>query len=288
MCGASVSNFKIMGRRLNGSQGKSPQKKIGLTTSVIKCNNCNLIFSSPLPIPFDIQSHYGIPPEEYWKNAYFKVDSSYFIAVTDIVKNLMVLEKGMKTLDIGAGLGKAMRSMNDSGFDSYGIEPSIPFYERALTLMKISPDRLKNVPIEEADYPDDFFDFITFGAVLEHLYDPNDAIQKVLKWLKPGGVIHIEVPSSEWFTHKLVNFYYKLRGLGYVANLSPMHEPYHLYEFDLKTFNLNGDKLGYKIARYDYFVCDTFLPKSLDFMLKPYMRKTNKGMQLSIYLKKNF
>jgi SAM-dependent methyltransferase len=194
----------------------------------------------------------------------------------------------MKTLDIGAGLGKAMKSMQLSGFESYGIEPSIPFYERALTLMKISPDRLKNVPIEEADYPDNFFDFITFGAVLEHLYDPNDAIQKVLKWLKPGGVIHIEVPSSEWFTHKLVNFYYKLRGLDYVANLSPMHEPYHLYEFDLKTFNLNGDKLGYKIARYDYFVCDTFLPKSLDFMLKPYMRKTNKGMQLSIYLKKNF
>ena len=83
------------------------------------------------------------------------------------------------------------------------------------------------------------------------------------------------------------NFYYKLRGLEYVANFSPMHEPYHLYEFDLKTFKINGEKLGYKLARFDYYVCDTFLPKSLDFILKPYMRKKNKGMQLCVFLKKD-
>jgi ubiquinone/menaquinone biosynthesis C-methylase UbiE len=153
--------------------------------------------------------------------------------------------------------------------------------------MKISPERLILSSIEDAEYPENFFDFITFGAVLEHLYDPNDSIKKALSWLKPGGIIHIEVPSSEWLTHKLVNFYYKLRGLEYVANLSPMHEPYHLYEFDLKTFKINGEKLGYKVARFDYYVCDTFLPKSLDFILKPYMRKKNKGMQLCVFLKKD-
>jgi 2-polyprenyl-3-methyl-5-hydroxy-6-metoxy-1,4-benzoquinol methylase len=287
MCGATENHFKILGRRLNGPQGKSPHKKIGLSTTISKCKKCNLIFSNPLPIPLNLQDHYGIPPESYWQNEYFTVDPSYFNGITDIVKNLMVLEKGMKTLDIGAGLGKAMKSMEISGFESYGIEPSIPFHQRALEMMKINPERLILSSIEDAEYPENFFDFITFGAVLEHLYDPNDSIKKALSWLKPGGIIHIEVPSSEWLTHKLVNFYYKLRGLEYVANLSPMHEPYHLYEFDLQTFKINGEKLGYKVARFDYYVCDTFLPKSLDFILKPYMRKKNKGMQLCVFLKKD-
>jgi 2-polyprenyl-3-methyl-5-hydroxy-6-metoxy-1,4-benzoquinol methylase len=285
-CDAPSSSHKILGKRLNGSQGKVPHKKIGVTTTVMKCQNCGLIFSNPLPIPFDIQDHYGLPPESYWKNEYFTVDPSYFNTVIEKVGEIIPLEQGMKSLDIGAGLGKAMKSMEMSGFDSYGIEPSIPFHERALSLMNISPDKLKLSSIEDAEYPENYFDFITFGAVLEHLYDPNDSISKAIKWLKPGGIIHIEVPSSDWFTHKIINFYYKLRGLDYVGNLSPMHEPFHLYEFGLKSFLLNGEKLGYKVARHDYYVCQTFMPKFLDPILKPYMRKTNKGMQLCVYLQK--
>jgi 2-polyprenyl-3-methyl-5-hydroxy-6-metoxy-1,4-benzoquinol methylase len=286
MCGFPVSSHKILGRRLNGSQGSSPHKKTGLTTTILQCRNCSLIFSNPLPIPLNLQDHYGIPPEEYWKNSYFTVDPDYFLPIIDQVKELMTLERGMKTLDIGAGLGKAMKSMESEGFDAYGIEPSVPFYERAIEKMQISKNRLQLAAIEDAEFPDNFFDFITFGAVLEHLYDPNDSIRKALKWLKPGGVIHIEVPSSDWLTHKIINIFYKIRGLDYVGNLSPMHEPFHLYEFGLKSFQLNGKNLGYDVVRHDYYVCQTFLPKQLDFILKPYMAKTNKGMQLCVYLKK--
>ena len=65
-----------------------------------------------------------------------------------------------------------------------------------------------------------------------------------------------------------------------------MHEPYHLYEFGLDSFTKNGAKLGYSIARHDYYVCQTFMPKFLDFILKPYMKRTKKGMQLCVYLQK--
>lgn len=287
MCGSTSSSHKILGRRLNHSQGKSPQKKTGITTSIVRCESCKLIFSNPLPIPADIQDHYGVPPESYWQTEYYNVQPSYFNSVTSIVENLMKLEPGMKTLDIGAGLGTAMKSLELSGFDAYGIEPSVPFHERAISKMNISPERLKLSTIENAEYPENFFDFITFGAVLEHLYDPNECIEKSIRWLKPGGIIHIEVPSSEWLTHKIINLYYKLRRLDYVGNLSPMHEPYHLYEFNLKSFLLNGEKLGYKVVRHDYYVCETFMPKRFDFFLKPYMKKTNKGMQLCVYLKKD-
>ena len=287
MCGSQITDSNLIGKRLNGSHGKNPHKKIGVTTSIMKCKACSLIFSNPTPIPFDLQDHYGIPPETYWKTQYFTVDPSYFMLNIEQVRGIIPLEKGMKTLDIGAGLGKAMKAMEMEGLDAYGIEPSVPFYERAIELMHIQPDRLTLSAIEDAEFPENFFEFITFGAVLEHLYDPNDSIQKALSWLKPGGIIHIEVPSSDWLTHKFINLYYKLRGLDYVGNLSPMHEPYHLYEFGLDSFIKNGSKLGYTIPRHDYYVCQTFMPKFLDFILKPYMKKTNKGMQLCVYLQKN-
>ena len=38
--------------------------------------------------------------------------------------------------------------------------------------------------LEEVDYEANSFDFITFGAVLEHLYDPAQSIKQVMKWLE--------------------------------------------------------------------------------------------------------
>jgi predicted SAM-dependent methyltransferase len=141
--------------------------------------------------------------------------------------------------------------------------------------------------IEEVDYPAGSFDFITFGAVFEHLYHPAASLEKALKWLKPEGVLHIEVPSSKHFIAKLYNLYYRLRGTNYVTSLSPMHSPFHLYEFDLRSFEELGKKLGFTIEKNLYSVCDIFfIPRLFHPILRWYMKRTNTGMQLTVYLKK--
>src|SRR5205085_2091982 len=144
MCGDNTESHKVIGQRLNQSQGLHPKKKSGISVSVKKCTNCSLIYSSPQPIPFDIQDHYGTPPEN-------------------------------------------------------------------------------------------FFDFITFGAVLEHLYHPAACLEKALQWLKPEGILQVEVPSSKHLVSKLINIYFTLIGTNFVTNISPMHAPFHMYEFSLKS-----------------------------------------------------
>ena len=286
MCGAPKDNFTVLGKRLNASQGKNPSRKVGITTTVCKCNNCDLIFANPLPIPEDINDHYGVPPETYWTEDYFKVNENYFKGEIDWLNRLMPIKDGMKSLDIGAGIGKQMIALKRVGFDTFGLEPSKPFYSRAIERMGISPDNLKLSSVENAEYPNDFFDFISFGVVLEHLYSPSDALAKALKWLKPGGLIHIEVPSSKWLINRILNKFYTLRGLDYVANISPMHAPFHLTEFSYKSFVLNSRLNNYKIKDHCFYVCKTYMPKVLDPVLKSYMRKTDSGMQLCIWLEK--
>jgi len=288
MCGDDTAKHKVLGQRLNQSQGLSPKKKTGIAVSVQKCNRCNLIYAQPQPIPFDIQDHYGIPPEKYWADGYvFKWIDSYLLTQTNTVKELLPFKDGMTALDVGAGLGKGMISLNHGGFDTYGFEPSIPFYERALSKMNIDPSRLKLGMIEDVDYPENMFDFITFDAVFEHLYHPAASLEKAMKWLKPNGIIHIEVPSSRHLIGKIINLYYKLRGTNYVTNISPMHSPFHLYEFDLKSFKALADKLGFTIEKYQYDVCAIeFVPKILHPVFRKYMELTNSGMQLTLYLRK--
>lgn len=286
MCGSKTDKHKILGKRLNGSQGKSPKNKIGITTTIVKCTNCGLIYSNPQPVPFDIQDHYGVPPESYWKENYFTVNDNYFQGEIERLKALLDFKNGMKSLDIGAGLGKQMIALSKAGFDTYGFEPSKQFHERAISKMGINPDKLKLGMIEEVEYSENQFDFISFGAVLEHLYDPSDSILKALNWLKPNGIIHIEVPSSDWLIGKIINLFYKLKRTDYVGNLSPMHEPFHLHEFSLKSFEEHARQHAYELAFHEYYVCQTFMPKIADYILKPYMRFTNTGMQLCIWLRK--
>jgi 2-polyprenyl-3-methyl-5-hydroxy-6-metoxy-1,4-benzoquinol methylase len=286
MCGSKSDSHKILGKRLNCSQGKNPRNKVGITTTIIKCTNCGLIYSNPQPVPFNIQDHYGVPPESYWQEIYFTHKENYFLYEIERLKKLMDFKDGIKSLDIGAGLGKQMIALSKVGFDTYGFEPSQQFHERAISKMGINPDKLKLGMIEEVEYPDNHFDFISFGAVLEHLYNPSDSILKAMKWLKPNGIIHIEVPSSNWLTGKIVNLFYKLTGTDYVGNLSPMHEPFHLYEFGLKSFNEHARQHRYELAFHEYYVSYTYMPKIFDHILKPCMRWTNTGLQLCVWLRK--
>jgi 2-polyprenyl-3-methyl-5-hydroxy-6-metoxy-1,4-benzoquinol methylase len=289
MCGELSDNHKILGQRLNMSQGLRPRRLKGITTTVVQCKGCGLIYVNPQPVPLNIQDHYGVPPENYWKEEYFKVDPMYFSHQIETFKRLTTFEKGMTALDIGAGLGKCMVSLKQAEFEAYGIEPSKSFHGKAIREMNIPPDRLRLGMLEDCEYDENFFNFITFGAVLEHLYDPSASILKAMRWLKPGGLMHVEVPSASYLISRLINLYYTMTGTPYVTNTSPMHAPYHLYEFTLHSFiRLAERSKAFEVIDHQRFVCsaDPF-PSFAQHALKQLMRVSNTGMQLSVWLKKN-
>lgn len=287
------SNFQIMGKRLNSRQGIFPRNKVGVTTTVLKCLNCGLIFSNPMPIPKSIQDHYGIPPELYWDKDTHRtnVESSYelinkFISLSS--NNIESLDRKKTALDIGSGLGYFMRALENHNISAFGIEPSNEFYRAALKINKLDAYKFKCDTVENADYPLDFFDFISFGAVFEHLYDPSLALNKALGWAKAGALIHLELPNSNWLSYKIINTLYKLQGLDYTPHLSPMHSPFHLYEFNKKCFQNHYLNDKFKIIFCKIYPQSTWLPNFFNPILIPIMKYTGTGNVLEIWLEKTF
>jgi SAM-dependent methyltransferase len=227
-----------------------------------------------------------LAPDAYWKEEYFSFPEDYFGRQIAQFKSLFHREVVPKALDVGAGLGKCMMALRRAGFDVRGIEASEPFYRAALERTGFSTAELTFISMEEAAFDSGYFDFITLGAVLEHLYDPSASIRKAMGWLRPGGLLYVEVPSSAWLISKLGNIFYRLTGVDYVANLSPMHPPYHLYEFGLPSFQLHARNYGYELARHQFYVAQTFMPKFLDPILRRVMEMTDTGMQLEVWLRK--
>ncbi len=287
MCGASGDLQTTLGLRLNRSQGTRPRGLTGIAVGIRKCRHCGLVYPDPLPIPERIEDHYSVDPEAYWGDYYFEEDPQYFAPQIATAKRLLGFAPGMTALDIGAGIGKALSALQRSGFDAFGVEPS-PTFRSAAIKRGIAADRLFGAPLETAEI-NRTFDFITFGAVLEHLYHPSVAIAKALDLLAPNGVIHIEVPSSRHAMAKLLNLYYRMRGTSYVTHISPMHPPFHIYEFTLDSFLRNGERQGYQVVEHEYHQNDVLflpIPRLLRPALSTYMRRTDRGMQLTVWLQR--
>jgi SAM-dependent methyltransferase len=290
MCGADAGRGRVLGRRLNCRQGLRPQARQGIATTVVRCPGCGLVYPNPLPVPLRIEQHYGVPPESYWPPDYFEVDPNYMTFNIDVFRSLHGPANGdgrPTALDIGAGIGKGMIALSRAGFDAYGVEPSEPFYRRAIETMGVPADRIRHATVEEAEFGNAAFDFINFGAVLEHLVDPSAAIKNALAVLKPGGLIHAEVPSSAWLMPRLARLFYRATGSDYVINLSPMHAPFHLYEFTLESFRLHAAANGYSVVHHDHYVCDSYAPGPVKPLIELAMRWTRTGMQLAVWLRKD-
>jgi SAM-dependent methyltransferase len=256
-----------------------------VATTVVGCQDCGLIFSDPRPVPRSVAEHYEKAPEEYWRDSQLAANDTGESVPVETFHHLWAANgRAPRALDVGAGLGQSMGQLVAHGFDTWGLEPSAAFRDRAIE-RGTPADRLSLGAVEDAEYDLESFDLVSFAAVLEHLHDPAAAIERALPWLTPGGLMFAEVPSARWLIGRLLNLSYRVRGMDYVTNLSPMHDPYHLYEFTLEAFQRHGERVGYEIAASLIMPCETFLPRPLEPVAQRIMAATDTGMQLQVWLR---
>src|SRR6185503_3351429 len=119
--------------------------------------------------------------------------------------------KGARVLEVGCGFGVNLGTwIKDYGADAYGLEPSAPewgrSFEGAQILLKannIDPTRVVNGVGESIPFEDDTFDVVYSANTMEHVRDPERVLWESVRVLKPGGILHFEVPNymSFYETH---------------------------------------------------------------------------------------
>lgn len=288
MCGSRAEQFHVLGMRLNHSQGLSPRRVRGAGVTIVRCRCCGLVFPDPQPMPDSVLEHYDMPGADYWPD--HRAEATVDHALTArfaALRARFALDRKPVALDIGVGAGFTARAMVDAGFDIQGCEPIPQFRELALRSLGLPAERIRLAGVESVEFPTAAFDLVNFGAVLEHLYDPGAALAKAVRWLRPGGLIVHEVPSSDWLVARLLNVWFRLRGTNYVTHASPMHAPFHLYEFTPHSFAAHGARSGYAVESVAREVgVDPHLPAALQRLLRPIMAATGTGLTLHMVLRK--
>lgn len=193
------------------------------TWNLLTCNTCGFGTTSPLPDQATLSSMYS---KEYWGSASDKlVDAFYCLRMGSFAGRIRKhSHRGARALDVGAGNGAWAKLLTKYGFDAAGIDPYAS--ESSLGIVY-------KASLEDAPFPPQTFDLITFMNVLEHLNDPVDNIRKASRLLRTGGLLVIEVPNLNSFGFR-----------QFKENWYPIQIPWHLNHFTPSSLHATINKAG--------------------------------------------
>jgi ubiquinone/menaquinone biosynthesis C-methylase UbiE len=156
---------------------------------------------------------------------------------------LLRLEPGLRLLDAGCGRGEVLRACAQAGAKVAGIDYSEAAVELTRqTLVAVEEADVRRGEVTALPWPDDSFDRILCGDVIEHL-DPsqaNVALSEFRRVLRPGGMLLLHTAPNVLFRR----IWPVLRPFVRLAGAREAAETVDDYLEDLLAYHVNELSLG--------------------------------------------
>jgi ubiquinone/menaquinone biosynthesis C-methylase UbiE len=203
----------------------------GQIYSLIQCKNCDLIAVSPMPSTETVKNFYC---DKYFdkdyrcgvkSHSYYEEESPSIEKANLVLPLLNKLKPEGTLLEIGCAGGIFLHQASKTGYHVEGVEVSLSMCRKALKLCGV---KVTQGDFEELKFRGESFDIVCMFDVFEHLAKPREALEKINRILKPGGIVVIDVPTTKnALAFRLsVNFLKITKKIRVIS--SP---PYHLYEY---------------------------------------------------------
>lgn len=206
---------------------------------LVRCNKCRLVYLNNIhvdQVEFIEDSEKDLDNKnkekvEYWSfpNLFEKHKPVFLKFFKERITRSRKFNPNIKTmLDVGCGYGFWMDYCNKLGIETQGIDISgevVEYAKKELNLNASKEDLMDFNPNKK-------YDLILMFDVVEHLEDPNKALQKYKEMLTESGLLYIQVPDLIGFRIPWNHGY----GL-----------PFHLWQFNFESMKRLLRKNGYKV-----------------------------------------
>lgn len=140
----------------------------------------------------------NINTKTYWNTRYIDREAYEVETGSDrFIKAIEYINDGDRVLDIGCGIGTFTSLVKDKmpNCDVWGVDISSRAIEQNVKKHKEIDYRQYKIG-SKRPFPDNCFDFVFSGEVLEHLDDPKDLFIDAFNALKSGGIFLLSTPNG--------------------------------------------------------------------------------------------
>lgn len=147
-----------------------------------KCDNCKLLFLLPPLSESDKEAMYKL---SYHTTYYFNYNERYF-------KQLEIIKPFEKIsfLDFGCGDAGLISFLQKNNFEVTGVE----YHKDLIDILTSKFNKINFIQESRFWKTSATYDIIHLGDVLEHVSNPAELMNRLKKYLKPGGLFFVEGP----------------------------------------------------------------------------------------------
>ncbi|GBU28841.1 hypothetical protein R84B8_02403 [Treponema sp. R8-4-B8] len=213
--------------------------------SFVKCKDCGLVQRNPQPDKNEILERYSDTYGNDYLSYELENEAAFLklqqLALKDAgflkLEKILFAAKKLRAespsiLDIGCATGALLASLRGKGWRVTGVEIS-PSAIYAKNERKLD---VRNIPLEENNFPDSSFNVILASHLIEHLNEPKTFLEETYRILKNNGNIFITTPDISGFQSRLFGSRWR----------SAIFD--HLYLFSRYTLSKMLKIVGFKVV----------------------------------------
>jgi 2-polyprenyl-3-methyl-5-hydroxy-6-metoxy-1,4-benzoquinol methylase len=188
----------------------------GQMYELVRCDSCSLVWLDSPPRPEEMSYHYGT---DYHRVVVESVEVDLQKRWRHPRQRVLEMCKGGALLDIGCSSGGFLRTLRSNNWELYGVELSP---NEASMAAESTGAQVFVGDVLDAPFAQQQFDVITALHAMEHVYRPQEVIRKTWEWLKPGGVLYLQIPNIEGLeAHIFGSYWFGLELPRHLHHFSP-------------------------------------------------------------------
>ena len=126
-------------------------------------------------------------------------------------------QHGARLLEIGSGLGHLVGQLEDS-FETYGMDINRWAVKESKAV--VEETKLQTASAEEISFADDCFGVVIIKHIVEHLPNPEKAIDEIGRVTAPGGILILATPNLD-------SLLKPVKGESWIGYQDPTHISLH-------------------------------------------------------------
>lgn len=235
----------------------STRSRSGNPLRTVICQACGLVWSDPRP--HDARQFYEAEYRLAYKNTYSPkpkhVVRAGKVALSRFGKIAQLLSSQKTVLDVGTGGGEFAYLLQSLGHVVNGIEPNRGYADHSIQQYGLT---VRVGFVQDATFDPASFDIVTIWHVLEHTEDPGFILARLRSWLKPDGVLVVEVPNVEATCQAPRNTFHEAHLYNFnVVSLRRLAKKQGLYETS-HLISQDGGNITMFFTRTEPLITDQF------------------------------